>query len=690
MSLDDSETLSRRAPADRPLELVRHRERSDVATAAQPPLSYRPDIDGLRAVAVILVILFHFGINGFSGGYIGVDVFFVISGFLITSLIHDEIIQERFSFVRFYERRIRRIIPALFVVMAASFVAGWFILLPWDYENFARSAAATVTFISNIWFWHETENYFSRAGEYAPLLHTWSLAVEEQFYIVFPPLLILLSRYLRPRAIAAVIAAICAVSFIYSVFLVAHRPEAAFFLSPGRAWELGIGALLALGLGPRIGAHWLREALAAAGLAAIIAAAILFRHATPFPGYAALVPCLGAAALIHTGARGPDQGQTQVARFLSLRPVVFIGLISYSLYLWHWPILVFLRHVFADPALPPRVTLIAIAASFVAAVLSWAIVERPFRARGRIRRRLVFTAWGGASLAIAGLALFISLSGGMRARAMSPRVLAADAASRDTNPRADECFEVDPADGLCTFGTAGKAKADLLFWGDSHANALMPGMDVAARATGKSGIFAALGGCPPLLGFMADSSDKAVKCRQFNEAVMAELKGRDDIRTVVLTARWATYADGKRRDRQAADPGASFQRAVLRTVDAIRATGRTVLILGDVPDVGWDVPRKIIAAERWRLPLPAVPDLAAARALSARATEAFEVAARRPGVRFIPLVDALCRPRCRVTHDGRPIFIDTDHVTATAARTLIAPVLAGALADKRSDALPRH
>jgi len=215
-------------------------------------LGYRSEIDGLRAVAVVLVILFHFGIDGFSGGYIGVDVFFVISGFLITQLIHDDIVRGRFSFVRFYERRIRRIVPALFLVMALSLVAGWFILLPLDYRSLAHSALATLGFVSNIWFWQETENYFARTAEYSPLLHTWSLAVEEQFYIVFPPLLLLLSRVLRPRSVVIALAFVCAVSFAYSIVLVAHEPQAAFYLALGRAWELGIGALLALGLVPRL------------------------------------------------------------------------------------------------------------------------------------------------------------------------------------------------------------------------------------------------------------------------------------------------------------------------------------------------------------------------------------------------------------------------------------------------------
>ncbi len=683
--MSDVDAMRRAASPD---GLHAHRTQSMVAVGlssapARAAKGYRPDIDGLRAVAVVLVILFHAGVDGFTGGYIGVDVFFVISGFLITGLIHKEIVAGEFSFVRFYERRIRRIIPALFLVIFVSVIAGWFILLPSDLSDLTNSAAATAKFISNIWFWRETENYFAHQSEYAPLLHTWSLAVEEQFYIVFPILLIALARLRRARATVIVIAGICALSFAYSAYAVAHTPSAAFFLATSRAWELGLGALLALGAVPPIRAPWLREAIAAAGLAAIVAAGIVFRHATPFPGMAALAPCLGAAAIIYTGAASGAVRRTCVGRLLSLRPVVFVGLISYSLYLWHWPMLAFLRQIFGAIRLPMSYALPAIAAAFVAAALSWALVERPFRDRARTGRTGVFTGWVAASAAIIVLAAGVS-AGVLPTHKMPDTIATIAAAMDDANPRQEECFNVFPDQGLCRLGAGGDAPPSFVLWGDSHAEAAMPGMEEAAAETGRTGLFAGQGGCPPVVGFRVPSVDHVDRCLRFNDAVIAELQKRDTIKTVILTARWGAYARNKADDGGPAPPGSvsMFQRTFLQTVKAIRATGRDVVILGDVPEFEWDVPKKLIAAARWHLPIPKL-DKSDALERNANAHRAFEIAARNPGVRFISLIDVMCTPNCKMTYAGKPIYRDRDHLTATASRALLGPILAKAIGHER-------
>jgi peptidoglycan/LPS O-acetylase OafA/YrhL len=644
--------------------------------------TYRRDIDGLRALAVILVVLFHAGADGFTGGFIGVDVFFVISGFLITGLIHNEIMEHRFSFVRFYERRVRRIIPALFWLVGLCFVAGWFVLLPQDYRSFAKSTLATVSFVSNVWFWHETENYFARPSEYAPLLHTWSLAVEEQFYIVFPILLLTLMRLLRARMVVITLTFICIVSVAASVLGAARGSPAAFYLAHSRAWELGIGALLALGVAPRIEMRWAREILAIGGLAAIVAAAILYRHATPFPGLAALAPCLGAAALIFTGGSTTGQKPTLPERMLSLRPVVFVGLISYSLYLWHWPILAFLRQIYGSVRLPASWTVVAMTAAIVAAVLSWWLVERPFRRRDRMSRGLIFAAGASSSIVLAVLA-GLGASDAWPARERFPEsVRAAVAAIQDDNPKTAKCFGVMPDRGLCRLGAAGDGPAAALFWGDSHANALVPGLDQVARDAGEVVEFAGLASCPPLVGFKFGSTeDQRRACARFNNAVMEELKRRSDISTVILTACWAQYA----KEGKNAAPGPTFESAFLRTVEAIRASGRKVVVLGDVPEYRFDVPRKIIASERWGLPIPWM-DRAAALDRNARARAAFNLVAQEPGVRVLSLIDVLCKPICALKHDGAPIYTDGDHITATAARSLLAPTLAEALREQaRSD-----
>lgn len=264
-------------------------------------MQYRPDIDGLRAVAVIPVVFYHAGLAGFPGGFVGVDVFFVISGYLITGIIHDEMLQGRFSILHFDERRARRILPALLTVMAASFAVGWAWLGPQDYADMARSAGATLLFVSNLWFWQSSGGYFDGATNYLPLLHSWSLAVEEQFYILFPLMLLLLVRLGRSATLAWTLVAVV-VSLGLALWATPRMPSASFYLLPTRFWEMGASSLLALGNqgAPRA----LREGVAAAGLTGILYAVTMYDAATVFPGRAALPPVLGAAALIWAGGAG--------------------------------------------------------------------------------------------------------------------------------------------------------------------------------------------------------------------------------------------------------------------------------------------------------------------------------------------------------------------------------------------------
>lgn len=333
---------------------------------------YRADIDGLRAIAILPVVFFHAGFGFAQGGFVGVDVFFVISGYLITSLVHREMLAGEFSLARFYERRVRRLFPALFAMLSACAVVAAWLLLPQDLRYFGGSLFATTLFSSNIFFWLEA-GYFDVAAERKPLLHTWSLAVEEQFYLLFPFFLLLVLRYL-PRRLVAVIGAVTVVSLLTSEWMLRNSDSAAFYLAPFRAWELGLGASLAL-IAPRT-RHDNRyaEAFAWLGLALISASVAAFSWQTPFPGLHALVPAVGAALVIWSGSRA----STHAARILSARPLVFTGLISYSLYLWHWPLLVFARH-FAIRELTAAERLGVLLASVVLAMASWRYIERPFR-----------------------------------------------------------------------------------------------------------------------------------------------------------------------------------------------------------------------------------------------------------------------------------------------------------------------
>jgi len=361
-------------------------------------LAYRRDIDGLRAIAVLAVVLFHFGVPGITGGFVGVDVFFVISGFLITSIIWRERQAGRFSFIDFWARRARRILPALFVMIAATLAVGWFLLAPKDYEELGRSAHYQVTFTSNLLFSRQ-HGYFDASSDIKPLLHTWSLAVEEQFYIFFPLLLALLSSRLKHWRLA--LFAVLLVSFGMSVWAVQHEPQKAFFLLHLRAWELLAGAMLAVQ--PK--REWraspaLAQGVSLASLALILIAVLGYDAKTPFPGATALLPVLGVVGLIWANGQQP----TWVARLLGTRIMVGIGLISYSWYLWHWPVFVYANYAAVDGLSALELAGLMLL-SLVLGYLSWRFVETPFRENvcwSRVRRfwlRRWSAFWGWVSLA---------------------------------------------------------------------------------------------------------------------------------------------------------------------------------------------------------------------------------------------------------------------------------------------------
>lgn len=349
-------------------------------------MKYRPEVDGLRTVAVFSVMFFHAGFSAFSGGFVGVDVFFVISGYLITGILLTDLKRGDFSIVKFYERRVRRIMPALFLVVLVSIPVAWYVLLPSDMLRFAHSVVAVFTFSSNILFKRES-GYFDTDSELKPLLHTWSLSVEEQYYIIYPVILILIykiNRRLLPLALS-ILAGIC---FFVAQRWVGSKPEAAFFLLPSRAWELLVGAGVALYCRQpqyrKVLPQRIWGGIAFTGLAMIVAATLLFDGDTQFPGFAALLPTLGTAAVIASAS-----ADNAVGRFLAWRPMVGLGLLSYSAYLWHQPIFAFVRHqAGTELGGVPGIGLVGLA--FALAYLSWRYVERPFRDRTRCGRRFAF------------------------------------------------------------------------------------------------------------------------------------------------------------------------------------------------------------------------------------------------------------------------------------------------------------
>ncbi len=536
---------------------------------------YRPDIDGLRTVAILPVLFFHAGF-GCTGGFVGVDIFFVISGFLITSLILKEINEGVFSLAAFWERRVRRILPALFVVVFVSLVAAWFLYLPQDFNLMGQSVMAQMILMSNVFFWlHGEMNYFAAGVDTMPLLHTWSLAVEEQFYVLFPPLLIFLARHKR-FSIARTILYLGAGSFALSVAGSYYKPTATFYLLPTRAWELMIGAFLATTT-RKFSKAWLNEAASLSGLGLILYSIFCYTRETRFPGVAAIPPCLGAGLIIFSGGAKP----TLISRVLALKPVVFVGLVSYSLYLWHWPLLAFSKYGSAGTqSWEIRGALLMI--SFVLAVASWKWIETPFRKRLFCPRRPQVFAFAGCSM----LTLLIC-GGGVYFKHGMPSRISAQAA-HFLNYQNDYAFrnEITPQQAAAgQFAELGAQSTNqpikILIWGDSHAMAIAPVLDELCRRYSVRGVEVTHSSTAPILGYVSHTSRFSLRedSPAFSQSVV-EFITQKHIKTVIIAAFWNTY-----------DPPDLVDARLVATVQAIMASGASVYVLKDVPVPDFDVPR---------------------------------------------------------------------------------------------------
>lgn len=640
-------------------------------------MKYRPEIDGLRAIAVTAVVLYHMGL-GFSGGYLGVDIFFVISGFLITRIIHQEMEKGEFTISGFYERRVRRIFPALFVLLAVVLAVGWFVMLPRDYSLTMRGAVATTLFGSNILLWYGA-GYFAPASELNSLLHTWSLAVEEQFYLLFPLLLLLGHRFARRHLRAACMLA--AIASIAAAALVArHSPDAVFYLTPFRAWELLAGSLLAIGPQTAPSNRIVRELTGLAGIAAMIGSVLMFTPLSSAPGNEVLA-VLGAAAVLHATAEGP----TLATRMLSLRPIRYVGAISYSWYLWHWPLIVLVKF---RTDLHPGPAAIAgmLAGSFVLAVLSYHFVEQPFRRRkvGADRNRLFGMAAVAmaATIAIGGVGMF---KHGIPHR-FDPQTVKLDAARRPPIPFHD-CLG--KASSICVLGDP-KASPSLLIWGDSHALAWAPALDAVLRQAGRSAQFVVGAACPPLLGVHALHTPG---CFAKNERVPSILADHPRIRTVLLIGRWRLYFANSHvalRDDSSSDNLVVASRGIDRTLQWLESKGMTTVLLGDVPGHADDVPLAMaLRHAHGTMPLPATTPA------DVRSRDnAFDVRARtaatRTHARFVDVIPWFCdATACEHQMHGLPIYRDDNHLNVRGSLSRV-PQLATVLSAAFLASTPRQ
>ena len=616
------------------------------------PNTYRRDIDGLRAVAVLSVIAFHYGFPALTGGFVGVDVFFVISGYLITGIIVGEAEGGRFSIASFYERRLRRIAPALLVLLLFCAGAGIFVFLPGDMRLIGSSLTNAALFTSNILFYTVANNYFAADNlTLQPLLHTWSLSVEAQFYLVYPWAILLLRRLGFP--LARSLAAVCVLSLAISAWGAIHSPTATFYLLPSRAWELLLGGLLVF-ISPNSASRagrWIAK-LALPGLALIGVAALLFTRATPFPGAAALLPCVGAALVILGGTR-PEGHATLAGRCLGASPLVFLGRISYSLYLWHWPILVLASYGRnSDLGLGEKLGLAML--SGVVAAISWWLVERPFITRklAPTRRRLFVGALLGTIVA-AGLGVVVDHAGRgeIPLAQLPPSVLTLangqfDLIKGDCGPE-DIGTAVAPP---CRFGAAGRAPS-LVLWGNSYARMWTPTLDIDAERNHEAGVSLLRSKCLPLLGV---SFPGLADCAPFNEAAFDYIAAHPALKTVVLGANW--FAAGDKLG------------ALETTITRLQTLNVRIFVLLAPPQALFMVPRTLAMAALRHEPAP--PPISEADARTAQKPSTDLIAALAAKYRFglIDPASVLCDgTRCAIERDGHPIYFDAGHMTLYAA-----------------------
>ncbi len=579
-------------------------------------MQYRREIDGLRALAVVPVILFHAGIDTFSGGFVGVDIFFVISGYLITSIIIGDQEKGRFSILKFYERRARRIMPVLFFVLLCCLPFAWAWMLPMQMTEFSHSVIAVCLFVSNFLFWQET-GYFAAAAEEQPLLHTWSLAVEEQYYVVFPLFVMLCWRFGR-TALVAIIAVVALSSLMFAQYGSTHFASASFYLPTTRAWELLAGSLTAFILSGR--AQKPNDILSLTGLALILFSIFAYDELTPFPSFYALPPVVGAALIILFGAQG-----TLVARLLSTRPMVGIGLISYSAYLWHQPLFAFARiRSLTEPSTAMFLGLAC--ASLVLAYFSWRFVETPFRS-GRITAlssapRVLAATAAGACLFI-GIGFLGTQDDGLKFRL--PQTALNVLAEKGNHDSAMETCLFDkgesdiqhPVRGCLT---AHSKSSKTILIGDSHAGAIA-GEALRQFDRAKVDLYAmSHSACVGFSGFYVSDRKYRSRCNSFFTGIEDYIR-QSGIDTVIMLNRWSLYIDGGGFDNgeggvEALTPiyadvlenqneaagrfdDARKARVLARYLQDIRTyleAGTKVVLVYPIPEAGWNVPDLVAKA----------------------------------------------------------------------------------------------
>ncbi len=664
---------------------------------------YRKEIDGLRAIAVLSVIFYHANLKIFSGGFVGVDIFFVISGYLITTLITIEKQEGRFTLINFYERRFRRILPALFFVMLSCLPLAWLWFLPKDMRDFSQSVAAVSAFSSNVYYWR-TSGYFETASELKPLLHTWSLAVEEQYYLIFPIFFLFIWR-LRESWKLTIFFIVAITSLGLAQWGASHHKEATFFLLPTRAWEFLVGTFISFILTKDKKLKFdesVSQFGAIVGTALITYSIFAFDSKTPFPSIYTLAPTFGAALLILFATE-----QTFVGKLLSAKPLVGIGLISYSAYLWHWPLFVFARQRNVDE---PNKFLIGFLtfAALALAYLSWKYIERPFRDKKNFNRRTIFALSALATCCFFALGVAGHLREGYRNR-FAPEVLVLNDGSSDKNPRQSECLT-----GGITFMAPGKSCAignsDNIVGaliGDSHADTISYPLSKSLSALNLGVKQMTYGGCAPSPTFFRGGE---FRCREYN-AQVREILNDSKYRNVIVMARWTIYLEGTGfdngeggiepdigylwadgsvdhvdRDRALSVRKIAVAESFKKAIFDLLKSGKRVLLVYPVPEVGWDVPtyasKKLLYSNGRSVTTSHEKFLER----NAAAIEALNSLGMHENLVRIQPEEILCntsvKGRCITVSNGVSLYYDEDHLSNAGAELLTGEILKNIRQDK--------
>ncbi|QIG48627.1 acyltransferase [Nordella sp. HKS 07] len=665
-------------------------------------MQYRREIDGLRAVAVSSVILFHAGFGPVTGGFVGVDVFFVISGFLITSLIISEKEAGSFSITEFYERRARRILPALFFVVAICIPFAYWWLTPLDLVAFSRSVTAVSWFTSNLHFLGE-KGYFDPVAELKPLLHTWSLAVEEQFYLFYPPLL-MLAWYFSRRWLIWIVAAAALASLGFAQWATVHEPELAFFVLPTRAWELLVGAILAIYLaGHEASPAAMRHAqiMSSLGIVLVLFAILTFDGNTPTPGLHFMAPTLGTALIIAFARPG-----TIASAILGSKPFVWIGLISYSAYLWHWPLFAFARYRGqSEPSAALAVGLIA--ATFILAYISWRFVEKPFRNRQLFSRTQIFKfAGAGAAITLA-VGLLGSANGGFPQRL--PPIMAANQEDGHSICRPRSRLPENPDIRICEFGDETATRAYIVY-GDSHSRSLTREMDKRLKDQNIRGILFDVDERCEIIPqfFQKEGLSRRAHCQKLFQDLLTYFKKRNAIH-IVIAMRWTirmyptqgevenlafTNSDGATdrltyREYFTLSPdgkmsiAAGDKREALRQfIEGMLSLGVKVHVVYPIPEIGWDATRMNL----WHY-------LSTGKVLDQLSVDMRDYDERNKFVssilsefesrpNFVPIkprayfCDTFVKGRCAVQFAGVPYYVDDNHLSTIGSKFLVDAIFA--------------